>query len=132
MIILGEIRTLVEELKETAGNSDLPRKIFLGDKLATYNWNLAEEVGKVYGEANDLEYEYKTSLVRAFNKMTGAQNTKESLAKEQLEGLYKAMVTKQNLLKRLQLLHTQTNVVIEQNRQAVAYLRVEFRQTGNG
>jgi len=132
MIILGEIRTLVEELKETAGNSDLPRKIFLGDKLATYNWNLAEEVGKVYGEANDLEYEYKTSLVRAINKMTGAQNTKESLAKEQLEGLYKAMVTKQNLLKRLQLLHTQTNIVIEQNRQNCAYLRVEYRQTGNG
>ena len=132
MIILGEIRTLIEELNATAGNNDLARKIYIGDKLATYNWNLAEEVGNVYGEANDLEYDYKTSLVREINKGTGSQSLKESLAKEKLESLYKAMVSKQNLLKRLQLLHSQTNIVIEQNRQNCAYLRVEFRQTGNG
>jgi len=127
MIILGEIRTLIEELNETAGNNDLPRKIFIVDKLATYNWNLAEEVGTIYSDANTLEYEYKTSLVREINRGTGAQNSKENVAKEKFEGLYKQMVDKQNLLKRLTLLYQQTNVVIEQARQTISHLKQEWK-----
>jgi hypothetical protein len=123
--ILGEIRTLVEELQATAGNNDISRKVEIGERLSTYNWFLAEEIGNIHSDANTAEYRYKTDLVRRVNALDGPQGSKESRAKEELSGLHKDMVDKQNLLKRLTLLFQQTNVVIEQNRQTVSYLKKE-------
>lgn len=128
MEILGEIRVLIEELNHSAGNSDLARKIEVGDKLATYNWNLAEQVADVNEEANMLEYQYKTGLVQKINALDGPQGAKEAKAKEMLKDLHRQVVEKQNLLHRLTLLHRQTNVVIEQNRQSVSALKMEYKQ----
>jgi hypothetical protein len=126
--VLGEIRVLIEELNQTAGNNDLSRKLEIGDKLATYNWNLAEYVGEVYGQANDLEYDYKMSVIREVNKLGGGYQAKEAIAKEKFADLYKLLTEKQNLLKRLTLLHQQTNIVIEQLRQTNSFLKQEWKQ----
>lgn len=130
--VLGEIRTLVEELNSTAGNNDLGRKIEIGERLATYNWLLAEMVGEIYSEVNTLEYEYKVNFARKINKMQGSVNAKENVVKEEMAADAKKLTEKENLLKRLTLLHQQTNVVIEQNRQTVAALRTELKQSFNG
>lgn len=128
MLILGEIRVRIEELNRTAGNNDLPRKIKLGDELATYNWNLAEEVGNIHAEANDAEYEYKMAVIREVNLGTGGYQNKEAQAKAKYADLYKVMIDKQNLYKRLSLLHQQTNIVIESLRQSNSYLKQEWKQ----
>lgn len=130
--VLGEIRTLVEELNASAGSNDLARKIEIGDKLATFNWLLAEMVGDVYSEVNTLEYEYKVNFARKINKMQGSVNAKENVAKEELAADAQKLAEKENLLKRLTLLHQQTNVVIDQNRQSCSFLRVEMKQSYNG
>lgn len=129
MEVLGEIKILVEELNRMAGTPDLARRIEIGDKLATYNWNLAELEAETHEDANNTEYEYKLSVSRHMMKGVGPATVRESAAKDKFSDLYKLTVQKQNLLKRLTLLRQQTNIVIEQNRQTVAALRSEYRQT---
>lgn len=126
--ILGEIKVRIEELNRTAGDNNLPRKIKLGDELATLNWNLAEEVGQAHADANDAEYDYKMAVIREVNTTTGGYQNKEALAKAKFAGLYKNMIEKQNLYKRLSLLHQQTNIAIEQLRQSNSYLKQEWKQ----
>ena len=123
--VIGEIRMLVEELKVSASDNNLSRKIEVGTLLSTYNWYLAEQVADVYRRVNEAEYDYKTAMVREINKGTGGYQNKEALAKELLADKYRELIAAETLLKRLTLLYQQTNVVVEQNRQNCAYLRKE-------
>jgi hypothetical protein len=129
METIGNIKVLIEELNQTAGNNDLARKLEIGEKLATYNWLLSDFESEVHAETNSLEFEYKSSVARDISRATGTDKAKEAAAKEKYEALNKVLVQKQNLLRRLTLLRQQTNVVIEQNRQTVATLKHEFRQS---
>jgi hypothetical protein len=121
--ILGQILTLNNELHDTAGNGDIHRKSEIGDRLATLNVLLGEYEAATFGDANSLEFDYKSSVQKEINRGTGSHASREATAKEKFIDLQKQLVQKENLLKRLTLLRMQTNIVIEQNRQAISNLK---------
>jgi hypothetical protein len=129
MKIFEDIRKDIEELKNLVNSNDLVTKLQVTERLAINCYYLSSVVADNYEESSNAEYFYKSSLSSAIANSNEGVAKSEAKAKVEFTDLHKDWVTADSLYKRSVLLLNAANVVIEQARQSISYLKQELSAT---
>jgi hypothetical protein len=125
-MILDEIMTDINWLRDNNTSNDLIGKLQTTDSLANKTYHLAYLVAEAYEKRNTAEYFYKTGVTSYIASATGAVGKAENEAKDKYKGLYKQYIDADSEHRKLSLLLSQATIVIEQSRQSNSYLKKEY------
>ena len=128
--MLEQINKTVTELKNLSGSTDLVTKLKLAEELAAESYYLSEMVAVAYENMNTAEYFWKSVISTAIAKTTGPVSKAEAVAKDTHKNLYKEYLDADSRHKKLYLLLSATNTLIEQARQSCSFLKQEYRNHG--
>lgn len=128
--MIEEITKNIEWLKKNSSSNDLVGKLRVAEELATNSYYLATLVGDAYQEKNSTEFFWKSAVNTDVALTTGPTGKNEALAKDKYKHLYKEHLDADSKYRRLALLMSQTNTVIEQVRQTCSFLKQEYRHNG--
>lgn len=126
MGIIQEITETIKWLEVNVTSQNLVEKLQRTESLAIKTYTLASAVAEAYQARNDAEYLYKTSLSSAVALNDGAVAKTEAKAKHDYKHIYEQQVKADNQYKRLSLLLSQANLVVEQMRQGLSHLKKEY------
>lgn len=124
------MKTIIDDinfLKENNTSQNVSEKVQAVERLATNSYYLATMVADAYEEKNSTEYMWKSSVNSAVVMKGGAVGKAEIEAKDAYKDLYKKHLEADSKYRRMSLLLAQTNVIIEQTRQSISYLKQEMR-----
>lgn len=131
MQLLTEITSQIEWIKINKSTQDIAALQERTLELATNSFYLAALVADWYEKSNNAEYGYKRAVESYMATSTEAVSRAEYKAKAEYSDLNKEYRDTENTYKRLQLALAQCNVVIEQGRQAISFLKQEKRHEVN-
>lgn len=127
MQIIEEIEKDISLLKGTNNTNDIGSKTQITERLSINSYYLASLVGEWYERKNTTEYMYKSSISGFISTSALPVGKAENLAKDTFKGLYKDHMDSDSMYRKLSLLMSQVNVVIEQSRQTISTLKQELR-----
>jgi len=125
MTTIEQITALVGEVNNS---QDLEGKMRNTEDLATLSYTLAHDVGIAHAEKNMAEFRYKSALYKYESTTEGAANKNAVRAKHENKELYRNFIEAENVYRSMSLILAQTNVVIEQARQSISYLKKEYSE----
>lgn len=123
MQILDTIRNGIEEVREAKGDLVLLQEKTL--ELSVQSYYLAALVADWHESSNNAEFYYKRAVEGDVANNQGPISRAEYQAKHRFANLNEDYRSAENTYKRLQLALAQCNVVIEQARQTISYLKTE-------
>lgn len=125
MSTIDEITDLIPQMDNS---QDLVGKLEVTERLAILSYRLAHEVGEAHGNKNMAEFRYKSALSKYEATTDGAVSKNAVKAKHENRELYRNFIEAENVYRSMSLILAQTNVVIEQARQSISYLKKEYNE----
>jgi hypothetical protein len=127
MQIIDEIEKDISLLKSTNNTNDIGNKTQITERLSINSYYLASLVGEWYERKNSTEYMYKSSMSSYIATSTLAVGKAEAMAKNEFKEMFKDHLESDSMYRKLSLLMSQVNVIIEQSRQTISTLKQELR-----
>lgn len=125
MTVLEEVENIISELD---GSQDLVGKMDAVERLAILSYHLAHETANAHEDKNRAEFRYKSALTKYEATAQGSAAKNAVNAKHENIELYKNFMEAESVYRRMTLILAQTNVVIEQVRQSISYLKKEYHE----
>lgn len=125
MTVLENIESIISSMDDS---QDLVGKLQAADDLAKLSYYLAHETALAHENKNRAEFRYKSALSRYEATAEGSAAKNAVKAKHENTELYRNFMEAENVYRRMSLVLAQTNVVIEQTRQSISYLKKEYHE----
>lgn len=124
-MVLDEVTQLIQELDNS---QDLVGKMEAVERLAILSFHLAHETANAHEDKNRAEFKYKSALAQYEATTDGAVAKNAVKAKHENKELYRNFMDSESVYRRMSLVLAQTNVVIEQARQSISFLKKEYHE----
>ncbi len=131
-MILDEIMSDINWLRDNNTSNDLIGKLQTTDSLANKTYHLAYLVAEAYEDRNTSEYFYKTAVASHVVGATGGVSKAENEAKVKYKDMHKKYLDDDSRYRKLSLLLSKATIVIEQSRQSNSYLKKEYSHEAGG
>lgn len=127
--MIANIDNNIRELKALINSPDLTAKLALVEELAQNCYYLSAMVADAHEAMLTSEFLYKSAVTGEVAVATGGVSKAEAKAKHQYKSLYENMIRADAAYTRYNLLLRAANTVIDQTRQSISYLKIEYSNT---